>query len=87
MADTTINLEALDKLLVDVETSDDLQGVLRQLSKRLIERALEAELTEHLGHDRDGVVINPEGNTRNGKSKKTVKGEFGQVELALPRDR
>ena len=82
-----IQSEVLDELLQDVETSDDLQGVLRQLSKQLIERALEAEITEHLGHENGGVVINPAGNTRNGSSKKSVQGEFSEVELDVPRDR
>ena len=48
---------------------------------------LETELTEHLGHDPGEVVINPEGNVRNGSSKKTLKGELGQVDLDIPRDR
>lgn len=61
--------------------------MLRQLSKQLIERALEAEMTEHLGHDKGGVVINPAGNVRNGSGKKRLQGELGAVELEIPRDR
>ena len=57
------------------------------MSKQLIERVLETELTEHLGHEPGEVVINPEGNVRNGSSKKTLKGELGQVDLDIPRDR
>ena len=72
-----IDPEVLDDLLRGVNDEHDLTGVLRQLSKQLIERALEAELTEHLGHDKGEVVINPEGNVRNGSSKKTLKGELG----------
>ena len=60
---------------------------MRQLSKGLLERMLAAEMTEHLGHENGGVVINPEGNIRNGKIKKTVKGDLGQMNLAIPRDR
>lgn len=85
--ESRIDPEVLDELLRGVDNERDLTGVLRQLSKQLIERALEAELTEHLGHDKGEVVINPEGNVRNGSSKKTLKGELGQVDLDIPRDR
>lgn len=44
-------------------------------------------MTEHLGHDKGGVVINPEGNVRNGSGKKRLKGELGEIDLDLPRDR
>ena len=89
MAETKsrIDPEVLDDLLRGVDNERDLTGVLRQLSKQLIERVLETELTEHLGHDPGEVVINPEGNVRNGSSKKTLKGELGQVDLDIPRDR
>lgn len=89
MAETKsrIDPEVLDDLLRGVDNERDLTGVLRQLSKQLIERVLEAELTEHLGHEPGEVVINPEGNVRNGSSKKTLKGELGQVALDIPRDR
>ena len=82
-----IDPEVLDELLRGVGDERDLTGVLRELSKQLIERALEAELTEHLGHEPGEVVINPEGNVRNGSSKKTLKGELGEVALDIPRDR
>jgi len=57
------------------------------LTKALVERALEAELTEHLGHARHNTVMNPTGNTRNGKSQKTLKGDFGELPIEIPRDR
>jgi putative transposase len=79
--------EVLDELVSGIQTEEDLTAVMRQLSKGLLERVLEAEMTEHLGHDSGGIVINAEGNTRNGVSKKTVKGELGEVELEVPRDR
>ena len=89
MAETKprIDPEVFDDLLRGVDNERDLTGVLRQLSKQLIERVLEAELTEHLGHEPGEVVINSEGNVRNGSSKKTLKGELGQVDLDIPRDR
>ena len=85
--ESVVSTEMLDELVKGIQTEDDLNAVMRQLSKGLLERVLEAEMTEHLGHENGGVVINPEGNTRNGVSKKTVKGELGEVELEVPRDR
>ena len=62
-------------------------GIFKQLTKTLIERGLSAELDTHLEEEK--VEPNPERpkNRRNGHSKKTVKGEFGQLELQIPRDR
>ncbi len=68
--ESRIDPEVLDDLLRGVDNEGDLTGVLRQLSKQLIERVLEAELTEHLGHEPGEVVINPEGNVRNGSRQK-----------------
>lgn len=62
-------------------------GLLKQLTKALVERALEAELTEHLGHAKHEPVTNAVGNTRNGKSCKTLKGDFGEFPIEIPRDR
>ena len=61
--------------------------MLKQLTKALIERALQAEMTEHLGHDKHATVSNLTGNARNGKSSKTLKGEFGGLPIEIPRDR
>jgi putative transposase len=44
-------------------------------------------MAEHLGHDKNKPVASPKGNTRNGKSKKTLKGEFGELPIDIPRDR
>lgn len=85
--ESLISNEVLDELVQGVSSEEDLNAVMRELSKGLLERVLEAELTEHLGHEHGGVVINPESNSRNGVSKKTLKGELGEVELDIPRDR
>ena len=89
MAETKENrtAEMLDELAAQVSSEADLKAVMRQLSKGLIERVLEAEMSEHLGHERGAEVINPERNTRNGTSPKKVSGELSQVELDVPRDR
>ena len=82
--------ELLDSLLANYKTPEDLigeQGLLKQLTKLLVEKALDAEMTEHLGHDRHGAVGNESGNTRNGHSRKTLKGEFGHLPIEVPRDR
>ena len=62
--------ELLASLLADYKKPEDLigeNGLLKQLTKLLVEKALDAELTEHLGHDRHEAVANASGNTRNGK--------------------
>lgn len=65
-------------------------GLLAQITKNVIQAALEAEMTEHLGYakgDRAGAADVGEGNHRNGTSKKTVQTGIGPVELDIPRDR
>ncbi|KKY04899.1 IS256 family transposase, partial [Xanthomonas phaseoli] len=82
--------ELLSSLLVNYTKPEDLigeNGLLKQLTKRLVERALDAEMTEHLGHDKHEPVANAAGNTRNGRSRKTLKGEFGELPIEIPRDR
>jgi putative transposase len=86
----TVSNELIDRLLADYKKPEDLigeNGLLKQLTKRLVERALEAEMAEHLGYDKNKPVANPKGNTRNGKSKKTLKGEFGELPIDIHRDR
>ena len=87
---TTIKQETLDDLLSGVSSPDDLlgdEGLFRQLKKALMERALEGELTHHLGYAKGDVAGRKTGNSRNGHSKKTVLGEDGEIDLAIPRDR
>ena len=82
--------ELLSGLLADYKKPEDLigeNGLLKQLTKLLVEKALDAELAEHLGHGKNEPVANEAGNTRNGKSKKTLKGEFGELPIEVPRDR
>lgn len=82
--------ELLAGLLANYKNPEDLigeEGLLKHLTKLVVERALEAELSEHLGHDKHGSVANDTGNTRNGKSRKTLKGEFGELPIEIPRDR
>jgi putative transposase len=86
----TIPTELIDSLLSGYQKPEDLlgeNGLLKELTKALVERALEAEMTEHLGHGKHEAVSNPTGNTRNGKSRKTLKGDFGALPIEIPRDR
>ena len=80
----------LASLMADYKKPEDLigeNGLLKQLTKLLVERALDAEMAEHLGHEKHEPVGNAEGNARNGRSRKTLKGEFGELPIEVPRDR
>jgi len=82
--------DLIDGLLENYKKPEDLlgeNGILKQLTKAVVERALEAEMEHHLGHGRHEPVGNAAGNTRNGRSRKTLKGEFGELPIEIPRDR
>jgi len=82
--------EMLTELLKEYQKPEDLlgkDGLLKQLQKRLLEKALGAELTVHLGYDKHAAAGKNSGNSRNGTSPKTMKGEFGNLPLDVPRDR
>ena len=82
--------EVLNELLKEYQKPEDLlgkNGLLKQLQKRLLEKAMGAELTVHLGYDKHDPAGKNTGNSRNGTSPKTIKGEFGNLDLAAPRDR
>lgn len=69
----TIDNELIDDLLKDYKKPEDLigeNGLLKQLTKRLLERAMAAELTEHVGYEKHDPKGNNSGNSRNGKSAK-----------------
>jgi putative transposase len=88
--DTTITPELLDQLLANYTRPEDLlgeEGLLKQLKKALLERALGAELTEHLGYEKGDPAGRGSGNNRNGFSPKTVLTDDGELEISMPRDR
>src|SRR3982750_611510 len=62
-------------------------GLLAQLTKRVIEAALDGEITDHLGYDKGDPAGSNGGNSRNGVRAKTVLTEIGPVDIAVPRDR
>src|SRR3954470_19569257 len=80
---------ALDELLTGKSAEEIVGpgGVLKQLTKALLERAMGAELSNHLGYEKHDSARRGSGNNRNGKSRKTVQGDFGTVEIEVPRDR
>src|SRR6516165_2944760 len=85
-----LDKELIDKLIEGYQKPEDLigeNGLLKQLTKALLERALEAELTHHLGYEKHDPAGRGSGNSRNGTSKKALKGDFGELELEVPRDR
>ena len=86
----TFRPELIDELLKDYRSPEDLMGesgIVKQLTKALIERCLSAELDHHLAEETAEPELERPRNRRNGTSKKTVKGEFGEAEIGIPRDR
>ena len=88
--DAGISVELLDELLKDYEKPEDLlgkDGIFDQLKKAVMERALGAELTEHLGYEEGDPSGKGSGNSRNGYGRKRVTTDNSQVEIEVPRDR
>ena len=82
--------ELLDELLKGYEKPEDLlgeEGIIQELTKRLLERALEGEMVDHLGYLKHAPEGNGSGNSRNGHGEKTVTGKSGKMKLKVPRDR
>lgn len=86
----TIRPELLDELLQNYSKPEDLtgeNGLLKQLTKALVERALDAEMDVHLADPQYKSEGKAKLDRRNGHSKKTLKGEFGEAVIDIPRDR
>src|SRR4051794_28380944 len=82
--------ELIDELLADARTPDEItgpDGLLQRLTKRLVERAMAAELSEHLGCEHGQAPPGGVGNARNGTTGKTIHTGHGSVRIARPRDR
>jgi putative transposase len=85
-----IRTELIDELLKDYQKPEDIigeNGLLKRFIKAVLERAMNAELTHHLGYEKHDPAGYKSGNSRNGTSGKTVKGDFGELEIEVPRDR
>jgi putative transposase len=88
--DKKIRDELLDELLAGYTKPEDLtgpDGLLKRLSGALVERALKAELTDHLGYGEHAVQGRGSGNSRNGCGAKTLQTEQGPITIEVPRDR
>ena len=85
-----ISDKLIDQLLEGDNTPESIlgeDGLLKQLTKRIAERALDAEMDQHLGYSKHEAAGRNSGNSRNGKSRKTVRSIHGEIDLDVPRDR
>ena len=89
-SDRRISDEVIDELLAGASSEEEIAGpggLLAQLTKRLVERAMEVELTDHVGYEPHQEPLGGAGNTRNGTTPKTLITEHGKVGVDAPRDR
>lgn len=82
-----ISDEQIDEFLKQGRTAEDVNNLLKQLTKAIVERAMQGEMIHHLGYSKHDPAGHNSGNSRNGVTRKTLKGEFGEFELETPRDR
>lgn len=89
-----LDIEKFDKLIDEAMKERQgpmdeaaLTGTMKQMLKRMVERMLHGELTHHLGYEKYDSAGQGSGNSRNGSSQKTLKGELGEVVIDVPRDR
>lgn len=86
----TISKEVIDEIMREYRGPEDMvgpDGILKQLTKALIERAMDGELAAHLGYAKHDVGAKPTSNRRNGTSSKTIRTDQGPIVLEVPRDR
>lgn len=85
-----IKKELIQELLKDYKSPEDIlgkNGLLKQLTKSIVESALESEMTQHLGYEKNNRSVIKSGNSRNGKSNKVLKTDQGNLPIEVPRDR
>ena len=85
-----IDTDLIDQLLRNYKQPEDVlgeNGLLKKFTKALLERAMQVEMAEHLGYEKHSAVGDNSGNSRNGTSEKTLKGDFGELPIEVPRDR
>lgn len=85
-----IKAELIDELIKGYQSPEEIlgeHGLLKQLTKAVLERCLQGEMTHHLGYGKHEAKGKNSGNSRNGSSKKTVIGEQGEIPVKIPRDR
>jgi putative transposase len=84
---TDQEMEFVNLLMRDCENTSDIQSKLKRLFAGTIEQMLEAEIDEHLGYEKHSIIGNNSGNSRNGYNRKTIISDYGESEIAIPRDR
>lgn len=85
---SVLNEDLITELAKNCKTQDDLfgpEGIFKQLMKAVLEKSLNAELSSHLGYEKHERTDT--NNTRNGSYPKVIKGEYGETEISIPRDR
>src|SRR6266702_538544 len=88
--DKKLDKKLIDQLLADYKEPEDItgeNGLLKRLTKAILERAMQTEMTEHLGYEKHDLAGHNSGNSRNGSTRKKLRGNFGELELDTPRDR
>ena len=86
----TIKKELIQELVQECNSPEEIlgkDGLLKQITKAVVEAALEGELTDHLGYPPHSQTGNNTGNSRNGKGRKVLKGDMGEIPVDIPRDR
>ena len=82
--------DVLNALMKDYKNPEDLigeTGLIKQLTKQLLERAMQAEMTDHLGYKKNAPTSKKNNNFRNGSYQKRVKGEFGNLDIEVKRQK
>lgn len=79
--------DLIDEWLKQGRKPEDVHGLLKRLTKSVVERVMQGEMTEHLGYAKHDPAGHNSGNSRNGVTRKILKGDFGEVEIETPRDR
>src|SRR5437588_11043504 len=79
--------ELIDEWLKEGRKPEDVQGLLQQITKLVLERAMQAEMTHHLGYEKHDPAGYNSGNSRNGETRKRLKRDFGEIDLETSRRR
>ena len=86
----TVSDQLLDELIGEAKSQEDVfgkDGLIKTLSKRLVERMLESEMEHQLGYSKHSKEGNNTGNSRNGKTRKKIVLDNGEIDVDVPRDR
>ena len=83
---TDKEMELVSLLMQDCQSTGDIQTKLKRLFAGTIEQMLEAEMDEHLGYEKHSTEGDNSGNSRNGYNHKTIISDYGESEIAIPRD-